>query len=154
MRRPLTDSKNNLKPEYKERCLNLERYSRDFNLNFLNIPEETDENGVAKLQSLLYNTLGYEANIENTHRTGRKWPGKPRHIIAKFLYRPERRKVLFNRRNLSDNMWVVEDLVKEDAEVRKLYQDITKKGFRGGKKPRFHHGKTLHWWRPISRIRG
>ena len=67
MRRPLTDSKNNLKPEYKERCLNLERYSRDFNLNFLNIPEEMDENCVAKLQSLLYNTLGYEANIENAH---------------------------------------------------------------------------------------
>ena len=107
----------------------------------MNIPEETDENCVAKLQSLLYNTLGYEANIENAHRTGRKRPGKPKHIIAKFLYRSERRKVLSNQRNLSDNVWVVEDLMKEDVEVKKLYQDIMKKAFREGKRPRFHHGK-------------
>ena len=135
MKRPLTDSKNNLK-----RIKNVERYSRDFNLRFLNIPEE-DENCVTKLQSLLYNTLGYEANIENAHRTGRKRLGKPRHIVAKFLYRPERRKILSNRRNLSDNVWVVEGLINEDLEVKKVYQDIMKKAFQEGKKPRFYHGK-------------
>ena len=72
--------------KYKERCLHLERYSRDFNLRFLNIPEEPEEDCVKKLQNVLYDTLGYQANIENTHRTGRTRSGKPRHIIAKFLY--------------------------------------------------------------------
>jgi len=126
---------------YKERCLNLERYSRDFNLRFLNIPEEQDEDCIAKLQDILYETLGYEATIENAHRTGRRRPGKPRHIIAKFLYRTERRKVLLNRKNLSDNVWIIEDLIKEDVDKKKSYQDIMKKAYQEGKKPRFTHGK-------------
>ena len=126
---------------YKERCLNLERYSRDFNLRFLNIPEEDEEDCISKLQNILHETLGYQANIENAHRTGRRRPGKPRHIIAKFLYRPERRKVLYNKRNLGNNIWVIEDLIKEDVETKKFYQDTMKKAFQEGRKPRFHHGK-------------
>ena len=126
--------------DYKERCLHLERYSRDFNLRFLNIPEEQEEDCVEKLQTILYDLLGYQANIENAHRTGRKRPGKPRHIIAKFLYRPERRKVFTNRKNLGNNVWIVEDMIKEDVDKKKLYQDVMKKAYLEGKKPRFHHG--------------
>lgn len=126
--------------EYKERCLHLERYSRDFNLRFLNIPEEPEEDCVDKLQNILYDILGYQANIENAHRTGRRRPGKPRHIIAKFLYRTERRKVFTNRKNLGDNVWIIEDMIKEDVDKKKLYQDLMKKAYLEGKKPRFHHG--------------
>ena len=56
--------------EYKERCFHLERYSRDFNLRFLNIPEEPEEDSVKKLQNILYDLLGYPANIENAYWTG------------------------------------------------------------------------------------
>ena len=86
--------------EYKERCIQLERYSKDFNLRFLNVLEEPEEDCVEKLQNILYDILGYQANIENAHRTGRRRSGKPRHIIAKFLYKPERRKVFTNRKKL------------------------------------------------------
>ena len=113
--------------EYKERCLHLERYSRDFNLRFLNIPEEQEEDCVEKLQNILYDTLGYQANIENAHRTGRRRSGKPRHIIAKFLYRPERRKVFTKRKILGENVWIIEDMIKEDVDKKKLYQDLIKK---------------------------
>ena len=40
-----------------ERLLSLERYSRDFNLRFYNIPEDSNENCIEKLKTILSNDL-------------------------------------------------------------------------------------------------
>ena len=77
-----------------ERLLSLERYSRDYNLRFYNIPESTGEDCIAKLRGILENDLQLQPNIENAHRIGPfKDDGTPKSILAKFLYRPERFRV-------------------------------------------------------------
>ena len=79
-----------------ERLLSLERYSRDFNLRFYNIPEDSNENCIEKLKIILSNDLGIKPVIENAHRIGGPRTGAsndPRPVIAKFLYRPERLQV-------------------------------------------------------------
>ena len=53
-----------------ERLLSLERYSRDYNLRFYNIPESTSEDCIAKLRDILENDLQLHPNIENAHRIG------------------------------------------------------------------------------------
>ena len=57
-----------------------------------------------------------EDRLSIKNRMGRRRPGKPRHIISKFLYRPERRKEFTNRKNLGNNVWIVEDMIKEDVD--------------------------------------
>ena len=72
-----------------ERLLSLERYSRDFNLRFYNIPEDSNENCIEKLKTILSNDLGIKPVIENAHRIGGPRTGAsndPRPVIAKFLY--------------------------------------------------------------------
>ena len=41
-----------------ERLLSFQRYSRDFNLRFYNIPEESKENCIEKLSTILSSDLG------------------------------------------------------------------------------------------------
>ena len=53
-----------------ERLLSLERYSRDYNLRFYNIPESTGEDCIAKLRDIIENDLQLQSNIENAHRIG------------------------------------------------------------------------------------
>ena len=68
-----------------ERLLSLERYSRDFNLRFYNIPESTGEDCIAKLSDILGNDLQLQPNIENAHRIGPfKDDGTPRPIWLSF----------------------------------------------------------------------
>ena len=47
-----------------ERILSLERYSRDFNLRFYNIPEDSNENCIEKLKTVLANDLGIKPVID------------------------------------------------------------------------------------------
>ena len=78
----------------RERLLSLERYSSEYNLRFHNVPESTDENCVQKVRNILSNQLDMEPEIENAHRVGPRNDDKPRVIICKFLYRPQRYKVI------------------------------------------------------------
>ena len=72
--------------ETYERLLSLERYSRDYNLRFYNIPESTSKDCIAKLPDILENDLQLHPNIENAHRIGPfKDDGTPRPILW-FLY--------------------------------------------------------------------
>ncbi|CAH3016115.1 unnamed protein product [Porites evermanni] len=94
----------------RERLLSLERYSREYNIRFHNVPECTDEDC---------------PEIENAHRVGPRNNDKPRVIICKFLYRPQRYKVIQKKRDLEDE---------------KL-KEVMKEAFENGKKPRFARGK-------------
>ena len=72
-----------------------------------------------------------EPTIENAHRVGlRGITDKRRAIVCKFIYRPERLKVLQKKRDLQNNVWITEDLIWEDREKKKKLKDES------GKKPR------------------
>ena len=51
--------------ETYERLLSLERYSRDYNLRFYNVPESASEDCIAKLRDILENDLQFHPNIES-----------------------------------------------------------------------------------------
>ena len=103
-----------------ERFLSLERYSRVYNLSFYNIPESTGEDCIAKLRDIIENDLQLQSNIEKAHRIGPfKDDGTPRPILAKFLYRPERFRVIKKKKDLRDDVRVSEDLIWEDRQKKK-----------------------------------
>ena len=121
-----------------ERLLSLERYSRDYNLRFYNIPESRGEDCIAKLRDILVNDLQLQPNMENAHRIE---PFTPRPILAKFLYRPERFRVTKKKRDLLDGVRVSDNLIWEDRQKKKQLRLVMKDAFEAGKRPRFHHGK-------------
>ena len=88
----------------RERLLSLERYSREYNLRFHNVPESTNDDCVQKVRDILSNQLDMEPGIENAHRVGPRNDDKPRVIICKFLYRPQRYKVIQKKRDLEDGI--------------------------------------------------
>mgnify|MGYP000052493313 FL=1 len=56
----------------------------------------------------------------------------------KSIYRPERFKVLQKKCDLPKNVWITEDLIWEDRELKKKPRDVVKEAFESVKKPRFH----------------
>lgn len=130
--------------ETYERLLSLERYSRNYNnyLRFYNIPESTGEDCIAKLHDIIENDLQFQPSIENAHRIGPfKDDGTPRPILAKFLYCPERFRVIKKKRDLRNGVCVLDDLIWEDRQKKKQLRSVMKEAFKAGKRPRFYHGK-------------
>ena len=83
-----------------------------------------------------------QSNIENAHRIRLfKNDGTPRPILARFLYLPERFKVIKKKRGLRDGVRVSDDLIWEDRQKKKQLRSVMKGAFEAGKRPRFHHGK-------------
>ena len=122
--------------------LSPEKYSRDYNLRFYNIPDSTGKDCIAKLRDIIENDLQLQSNIENAHRIGPfKNDGTPRPILAKVLYCPEWFKVIKEKRDLRDGVPVLDDLIWEDRQKKKQMRSVMKKAFEAGKRPRFHHGK-------------
>ena len=78
-----------------ERLLSLERYSREYN-RFHNIAESPGEGCFQKTHDILANQLNLEPKLENAHRAEPRSDSKPRAIICKFVYRPERHKVILD----------------------------------------------------------
>ena len=94
-----------------ERLLSIERYSREYNLRFHYIPESPGEDCRQKIGDILTEQLKTETTIENAHRVGPSITNKPRAIICKFIYRPERFKVLQKKRDLQNIVRITEDLI-------------------------------------------
>ena len=72
-----------------------------------------------KIGDILTEQLKMEPTIENAHRVGLSITHKRRAIVCKFIYRPERFKVLQKKRDLQNNVWITEDLIWEDREKKK-----------------------------------
>lgn len=125
----------------RERLVSLERYSREYNLRFRNVPESSNEDCVQKVRNILSNQFNMELEVENAHRVGPRNDDKPRVVICKFLYRPQRYKVIQKKRDLVDGIWLTEDLIWEDREAKKKLKEVMKEAFENGKKPRFSRGK-------------
>lgn len=124
--------------------LNLQRHSRGFNLRFIGIAEpqqDKQEDCVQVINDLIKSSLGISVDIENAHRVGRKLD-KPRHIIARFLRRPERYQVLMKRKVFKDQkkILVVEDLTKIDLQLRRQLSSYAQEAYQQGKRVRFSKG--------------
>jgi len=116
-----------------ERLLLLERYSRDYNLRFYNIPESTGEDCIANLRDIIGNDLPFQPNIENAHRIGPfKDDGTPRRILAKLLYGPERFRVIKKKKDLRDGVRVSDDLIWEDRQKKKQLRFVMKEAYEAG----------------------
>ncbi|KAJ8019400.1 hypothetical protein HOLleu_42041 [Holothuria leucospilota] len=129
-----------------EAQLKAERYSRSYNLRFRGIAEKQDENPIAEVQNILRNHLKLDNTIiENAHRVGQRRPNKPRHIIAKLLYRPQRQEVLTSaRRSLANTaFFITEDLTQEDFKTKARLRPLMDKAFKEGKRPRFRNGQLF-----------
>ena len=100
------------------------RYSRSYNLRFVGIPEEPNprqEDCITKLEEMISEHLNLRVDIENAHRVSQGGQDRPRHIIAKFLRRPERHQVFQLRNAFKESSTLVfEDLIPKDLETRKL----------------------------------
>lgn len=91
------------------------------------IPKSTGEDCIAKLGDILGNDLQLQPNIENAHRIGPfKDDGTPRPILAKFLYCPERFKVIKKKREVRDGVSVSDDLIWEDWQKKKQLRSVMK----------------------------
>ena len=122
----------------------LERYTRSFNLRFLNIPETEGENSREVLGSLLNDSLNVSGDvIENAHRTGLKRDSGPRQLIARFHSRVERNHVIRSARNADPrpSFIVVDDLTPADLTAKRRVAPLMERLYKDGKRPRFHAGR-------------
>ena len=104
--------------------------------------DSTSEDCIAKLRDSIENDLQLQSNIENAHRIGTfKNDVTTRPVLAKFLYRPERFKVIKKKRDLRDSVCISDDLIWEDHLKKKQLKSVMKEAFETGKRPRFHYGK-------------
>ena len=127
--------------------VNQERYSRGFNLRFTGIPEnhagETRrEDCCEKIKKLVLDHAGLSVDIENAHRVGRPSTEKPRHILVKFLRRPDRFAVLKARSKLRDTgVNVLDDMPRKDFLMWISLQGVIKEAKEAGKRTIFKKGE-------------
>lgn len=138
----------NYMPVVDTRLVELERYTRGFNLRFYNIPEHLSttqkEDCRGKLNSILEGVGLTNIPIENAHRVGPFNAGnnRPRAIIARFNNRPDRRLVLNKRGALfTAHVPVFEDLCKQDLDAKGKHAEAMKTLHSAGKKTYFSRGK-------------
>lgn len=138
---------------------NYERYSRGFNLRFTCVPEEVNcvgersvqENCIDKIEKLIFDQTGLKVDVENAHRVGRTGTGKPRHILVKFLRRPERFAVLKASSKLREiGINVNEDMTRKDFLKWISLQGVMKDAKGEGKRVSFNKGNLYIDGRPYS----
>ena len=131
----------------------LERYTRAFNLRFLNIPESDDENCRVKLGELLEQHFQISGdNVEIAHRTGKKRESGPRHLIARFHSRAVRNEVIRLARTSEPRppFVVIDDLTRSDLEEKRRVAPAMERLYQQGKRPRFLAGKLYAGGRQIK----
>ena len=156
------DQKNsmlNLEKNLNVKILNLERYSREFNIRFVGIPEKDNENCHNIIAKKIREENLYPGDeneilglIENAHRTGSKSPTggqdkkkTTRQIIDKFFSRPVKNSIMKAarasvNRNRNTSFMAYEDLPREDYQLKKKAQKQMDQAYKQGKKVRFWRG--------------
>ena len=128
--------------------LNMERYSRSYNLRFGGIPElpnESPEYPYEKIKEILAEKCNLSPKIENAHRSGHPSGSpndKPRHILAKFIYRPERQAILLRAKSTlaKHGIYVVQDLPAADIKTKRSLKEVMHKAYKSGHKTVFRNG--------------
>ena len=132
----------------RNRVLNLERHSRSKNLRFVLRNKETERENTTKLLTDELSKHGINVRIEHSHRVGKidtaSLNPRPRQIIAAFLERPERFKVINKRRELfTAGIQVYDDLCATDFEEKKRHKDFMQSLYQKGKRVQFVRGCWL-----------
>ncbi|XP_021350871.1 uncharacterized protein LOC110448770 [Mizuhopecten yessoensis] len=112
------------KDELTKSVTELKWRSMKDNLVFSGLYEEPNENTEAKLRSFLHEQLGIDkVELGNTHRFGKHVRGRPRPIVARFLYNHDRANVLNNARHLKGTQYYINEQFPTEIEEkrRKLY---------------------------------
>lgn len=96
------------------------------NLIFYNITENKDENATELVHNLLENLLDDATAVktDRAHRMGRKKHGKPRAIVAKFNYFPDKQRILANSKKLKGTGIAVSEQIVTIRE--RLYPEMKK----------------------------
>ena len=131
----------------------LERYTRSFNLRFINVEESERENCREVLGKLLQDTFGIDGScIENAHRTGKARDSGPRHLIARFHSRVTRNEIIRRERtaDVRPPFHVVDDLTQADLTEKRRVNPAMKILYDQSKKPRFQAGKVYVGGRPVK----
>ncbi|KAK3701591.1 hypothetical protein QZH41_008189 [Actinostola sp. cb2023] len=109
----------------KWQLLKYETYDRRENLRLYGIPENQQENTRETLNAFMEGKLDMEdpssIEFQRVHRVGRKYPHKPRPILARFLRYPDREYVFSRRSSLEkdEGFGIGIDLPKSVVEMRK-----------------------------------
>ena len=133
--------------------LQLERYSRSFNLRFGGISEQPSElpsHAIQAVKEILADTFHLpDVTIEHAHRTGMKSShasaDNPRHIIAKCIYRPEKLSIVRQAKKAlqGTEMFVMQDLPLVDAAKKRSLCATMKQAYDKGQKVVFRNGNLF-----------
>jgi len=102
---------------------------------FTNIIEDRFENFEAKLRKLIFEMLGIEHNIQfgNIQRFGKRTNGRPRPIVARFIYHTDLSMVLDNANRLKKHpYWHSSTVPQYYRTARKKLYPVEKEAKRNG----------------------
>ncbi len=135
------DQLEELNATLKDRVIDLQARSMRDNLIFYNISEKKDENVKEIIHDMLEKQLGLEKakeniKIDHAHRLGKNIrSSKPRAIVCKFNYYPDKEQILANARKLKGTgIAVSEQFPDEIMKVRKRLYPVLKKAKQEGRR--------------------
>ena len=122
--------------ELESKANKLERYTRSFNVRFLNIEETDKEDCRAKAGKLIEEHLQIPASsIEHAHRAVHKPSSGPRHLIAWFPDRDVRKQLfVLARSEPRPPFRVIDDLTEIDLKEKRRVAPAMDLLYRQGKK--------------------
>ena len=128
----------------EKQVIDLERYSRSFNLRLGGIQEDKNEKPVTsinKAKDVIKKITGVDARIEYGHRVGDKNKTGPRTIIIKLYSRLQIYEIMEKRKDFFTSRYPLHrDLPKCDLEEKNKYAEIMQKKFEDGDKVAFTKG--------------
>ena len=131
--------------DIKEDQLQQERYSRGNNIRIVGIEEQEKENAHEVAVQFLREKFNVAATeVENAHRTGKKWPDKPQQIIAKLHSRITVRMIMKKQKEtLADlPIYITNDMPRADFMEKRRLKSVMKSTREDGKSSSFRRGKV------------
>ena len=128
----------------QSQVLDLQRYTRGFNIRIFGIPEAPGESCKDVVDGLLKNKFDItHSAIENAHRTGSSTENRPKQIIARFHSRFTRRTVMASAREKLQGTGIrfTDDLTAVDLEEKKRLKPLMTDLYHKNMKPRFIQGR-------------
>ncbi len=141
---PLLETTQKHLADHSEKLNKLERFSRRNNVRIIGHPQESNEDCLALVNTMLEEKFDmHEVKLERAHRDGPKTPGRSQHLLAKFNSYQDKVKVLrHQRQDLADvPYFCVEDLTHQDLQEKRRWATQVSKAYKEGKRYRFVAGK-------------
>ena len=123
-----------------------ERFSRRNNVRVIGIPEAQEgerEDCIKIAEDILQKKFNINSKVERAHRDGRRYEGKPRHILIKLLSYRDKVDVMRRARDTlkNDRYFIVDDLTPIDLQEKRKWVKEVQTLYATGTKLRFFSGK-------------